>query len=66
VHVVDIVGGHHAHGPLGWLAGRSRRLEDGSPERLLALLAEAGLRDAARTGHRSTPLGAVAFYRAAR
>jgi SAM-dependent methyltransferase len=66
LHVVDIVGGHRAHGPLGWLARRSRHLEDGSPERLTALLADAGLRDVARTGQRSTPMGAVAFYRAAR
>jgi ubiquinone/menaquinone biosynthesis C-methylase UbiE len=66
LHVVDIVGGHHAHGPLAWLARRSRRLPDGSPERLLALLAESGLRDVTRTGERSTPIGAVAFYRAAR
>ena len=66
LHVVDIVGGHHRHGPLGWLTRRSRRLADGSPQRLPALLAEAGLRDVTRTGHRSTPMGAVAFYRAAR
>lgn len=66
LHVADIVGGHPAHGPLGWLTRRSRRPADGSPERLPALLAEAGLRDVARTGHRSTPMGDVAFYRATR
>jgi len=66
LHVLDIVGGHHAHGPLGRLARRSRRVADSSPDRLLALLGEAGLREVAETGRGSSRLGHYAFYRAER
>jgi SAM-dependent methyltransferase len=66
LHVVDVVGGHHAHGPLRWLARRSRRVAHSSPDRLPALLAEAGLREPAETGRGSTRLGAYAFHRALR
>ena len=66
LHVVDVVGGHHAHGPLGWLARRNRRVAHSSPDRLPTLLAEAGLREAAETGRGSVRLGPYAFYRAER
>jgi len=65
LHVVDVAGGHHAHGLLGRLARRSPHAHS-APERLLPLLGEAGLRDAAETGRGSTHLGQDAFYRAAR
>ena len=63
LHIVDIAGGHHGHGPLRWLARRNRRLGHTPPQRLLA---EAGLKDAAPTGQRNTRMGTVAFYRATR
>jgi SAM-dependent methyltransferase len=66
LHVVDIVGGHAAHGPLGWLGRRSRRVTHSSPDRLLALLADAGLRDGAETGRGANRLGSYAFYSAVR
>jgi len=66
LHVVDVVGGHHAHGPLGWLARRNRRVAHSAPDRLPALLAEAGLQEPAETGRGSVRLGQYAFYRAQR
>ena len=66
LHVVDIVGGHPARGPLRWLTRRSQRLAHSSPDpdRLVALLSAAGFSDAARTGQGSTRMGGYAFYRA--
>ena len=66
LHVVDVAGGHHAHGPLGWLARRNRRVAHSSPDRLPALLADAGLREGAETGRGAVRLGQYAFYRAVR
>jgi ubiquinone/menaquinone biosynthesis C-methylase UbiE len=67
LHVVDLAdGGHHRHGLLARLARRSPRVAHSSPPRLLAQLAEAGLRDAAETGRGATRLGDYAFYRARR
>jgi len=66
LHVVDVAGGGHRHGLLRHLARRSPRVAHSSPDQLLALLAEAGLREAAETGRGATRLGDYAFYRAQR
>ncbi len=70
LHVVDVAGGgHHRHGPLARLArraGRSPRLAHVAPDRLVPLLAAAGLRDAAETGRGSVRVGDYAFHRAVR
>lgn len=66
LHIVDITGGHHAHGPLRWLTRRNRRPSHTPPQHLIAQLAQAGLKDAAETGQDTTPMGTVTFYRATR
>ncbi len=73
LHVVDIAGGHHPrHGPLARLARRGGRgggggqVQHSPPDRLLDLLAAAGFRDAAVTGHGRARLGDYALVRASR
>jgi SAM-dependent methyltransferase len=66
VSIVDVVGGHHAHGLLGRLARRSRRRAHGSPDQVVDLLGAAGLREAAQTGRGTARVGDYAFYRALR
>lgn len=64
-HMVDLDGA--AHGGRGFLARRLHSgavLRDNDPERVLALLAAAGLTDAAVSGSRPSRLGRVVFYRA--
>lgn len=63
LHLIDFGGGgEHLHGPFARLARRSPRLEDN--DRIPALMAEAGLSDAAQTGHATTRVGRLEIYRA--
>jgi len=69
LHLIDFGGGGgggHAHGPLARLSRRSHRLQDNFGDRIPTLMTEAGLADAAETGHATTRAGRLATYRATR
>jgi ubiquinone/menaquinone biosynthesis C-methylase UbiE len=71
LHLLDFGGsdGHehvHPRGLIGRRARRSHRMQDNSPERISALMAEAGLVDPRETGHHQLRLGLLTCYRADR
>jgi ubiquinone/menaquinone biosynthesis C-methylase UbiE len=66
LHVVDVAGAHHAHGPLRWLSRRGPRVQHTPPDRVLALLGEAGFTGVAVTGQGHTRVGDYVLLRAAR
>ncbi len=62
LHLLDFAGHGHGHGLFARRVHASERLRDNAPERLLALLREAGFVDVAQRGERRLWLGSVAWY----
>ena len=66
LHLVDFADAPSRHGVGGRLLHRSPRLAGSLPDRILALLRDAGLTDVAENGDGSNHFGGYAFYRAVR
>jgi ubiquinone/menaquinone biosynthesis C-methylase UbiE len=66
LYLMDFGGdSHHLHG-LARFARRSRALQDNWDDRIPALLREAGFGEAIKTGHITTRIGELTYYRASR